>query len=198
MKFAFTVMALLSAAAAPAAPVTWILDGVVLTDGQTLGGSFAYDATLGPGENPFTGISITNSGAGYLAADTWDTPLAFADGTSPSNPGRLYVISGPASQTVQVLQLDWAGMLTDGSESLDLVTTNGGLIALCGRIGSALPLNNCTTANTLFGGGFLPPELRQLGVQGGSLTTVPVPGVAGLLGIAFAGVAALRGRRIPR
>lgn len=177
-----------------AAPVVWTLNAV-LTDAQTLTGSFSYDANLGQFSYPYSNISITNSGNTGVPARTWDTLFVFENGNPMGGPGFLYLMSGPANQTNEVLVLQYASNLTNAGGVVNLKTMYYGLISKCGDYATSTIELDCTSADALFGGGWLGEPLASLRIQSGTLAAVPVPAAAWLFGSSLAGLGALRRRK---
>ncbi len=126
-------MILLAGTTANAAPLLWTLNNVVLTDGQTLTGSFVYDANLGQFQYPYSNISITNSGASYLPTDTWDTLFVYGNGNPMGGPTFLYLMNAPANQTNQAMILRWDSSLTNAG-GVVTVGTASRLIFRCGNV----------------------------------------------------------------
>jgi len=102
------------------AQVTWVLEDVVLSDGQTLEGSFVFD-TSAPEFYGFSAVSITNSGNETYAAMTFDTAAA-----TRNNDLRNVFTTGATATGKMFLQLDWLGDLADGTGTFDLNTYPSG------------------------------------------------------------------------
>ncbi len=172
-----------------AAPITWTLQGVALSDGQTLTGSFDYDVST----NTFSNISIANSGNISHPAATWDTKLA---GNWGSWTG-VYFTSGPSAQTDKTVSIDWVGSLTNAGGTLALAThASARAFWRCGYYvdfndENTFSYQNCDgSQNALRSGSAYSPL-----VVSGSISAVPVPAAAWLFGGALGALGWLRKRQ---
>jgi hypothetical protein len=154
-----------------------------LSDGQTVTGSFVFDADAP--SIPFNGvasdISIVNSGATYLPSRTWDRPFvqnAASDPITAAFSYQMWVLSGPAESTNEALGIDWEGLLTDAGGTLSLSTSS---LIYWRCLDSHYELApDCSDATALSGGDGSPPY----GVRfiSGTITTVPIPAAFWFLG----------------
>lgn len=133
----------LLAAAAPATPITWVLNGVTLSDGGTANGSFAFDPDAGTacgsaspcGVYSHVQITTTNgssrTGAAYSFVCGQD--VASCNGVSPDSTEVMFLTSTSANQTGNsALALFFTGIgalpprgLTDSGGTLDISNSSG-------------------------------------------------------------------------
>lgn len=150
--------------------VHWTLDGVILSDGQLLTGSFDYDRDI----NQYSNISVTNSGTA-----TWEsTSFTQMSGNSGNQVSVAFHDGTPAINDILLL-LSWN---INGQE----LTNAGGSVSL--KQDSVLffrcSVEDCSNGSTSLS--------RHVYVTAGQLTTVPIPaaawlfgsGVLGLIGVA--------------
>jgi hypothetical protein len=192
---ALATAALVAAGPAAAIPLVWTLQDVTLTDGQTLSGSFTYDYATGA----FSNIAVTNSGTPEHPATLWNTEFRFSAPRPNSTALVVFLMSGPAGGTNQILNLLWnqygisQGLDNDGGTVLlrpagPPGSANSPAYLTCGRLldrtveyPEFIALPSCDGAEALQGDG-------GPFVAGGSLTAVPAPAAGWLLGTAVAGL----------
>jgi len=161
---------LLAASQAQATPVTWFLVDWEFEEGSTASGSFVYDADL----DSTTGIAITS--------EIGPTAFAFA-GVDASNDFLAFVTGDPATTDLTgtfALIGDLAVAMTNAGGTIDLVVGN--------NINSSQL--TCTGPNCS-------ASVSPIYLVSGSITTVPEPSTALLVGSAL-GVLGRARRRTSR
>ena len=176
--FAAAASAALLAGAANAAPVTFALDGVVLSDGTEATGSFVFDPETGT----FGGVSITTMDG---ADGTGATYTVASEGTGDTG-------SGPGGDFQFFEFQTGAGLDGPGDRGIefvvfDMVDDMGGSFALQFVGEFVCETEGCTAAS----------EFRS-GTQGAfvsdGVAPVPLPAAALLFPVGLAGLAAARRR----
>src|ERR1044071_6029159 len=111
-------MLLLVVPCAQAIPVRWTLDSVNFNDGTAATGGFTFDAS----DNSFSDLLITTLGAAAVTYTTADVSDSFF-GSSPSNIELIRGFVPNDNVGKSVLNLAFAGFLTDAGGRLDLVNS---------------------------------------------------------------------------
>ena len=118
---AVLLAALSAGTVAHGTPVVWTLEGVTLTDGQSLTGSFTYDEAT----DIFSDIAVVNSGTAAHPSAQWNTQFRFL-APRPGVPALvLWLMAGPANQTDTTLMLLW-----NQYGQQQRLTDAGGVVAL--------------------------------------------------------------------
>ena len=193
---------LLLAVAGRASPVTWILNGVTLSDGGTASGTFTFDpdarTACGSNSSPcgvynHVQILTTNgtSRTGVTYSFVCEQDVAACTGISPDSTEVMFLSSNSANQAGNpALALFFTGTgalpprgLTDAGGTLDLSNTSGSV----GSVDEGTCINaSCSQPGS-------PIRFSTAG----SVTAVPEP-AASLLWIAGLGAIAVRFlRRVP-
>ena len=153
----------LLAAAAKASPVTWMLNGVTLSDGGTASGTFTFDADAGTacGSSSPCGvysnvhISTTNgtSRTGALYSFVCEQNVPACTGVSPDSTEVMFLSSNAANQTGNsALALFFTGIgalppngLTDAGGTLDISNSSGTVGSVdegsCANPACSVPVN---------------------------------------------------------
>lgn len=167
---------LLVAAQSQAVTVSWQLDNVVLSDGQTVTGGFDYGADT----NSYSNISIVNSGTGGMASQVF----------SSSDPARCYPSecrfdTEPQGSIYMLLRLNGEMTNLGGTITLSryLLEDNPsfGTLPLLWNTGSNVGINGSAPLSGSIIGTVVP-------------SSVPVPAAAWLFGSALLGLAGVRRR----
>jgi hypothetical protein len=158
--------------AANAAPINWSVDSLTLTDGSTVSGGFAYDASLDAVSN----IHIT-----LTDASNPGSPYTLANQFYPTLGGTFFLFNqfAAADYTGQAtLWITVTTALTDAGNTTPINTANGYGWGFCSVPG-------CTSASN-------PGDLQ------GSLVAVPEAGSLALFGLGLLGLGFASRRRVTR
>lgn len=165
--------ALMFAAGAQAAPVTWNLQNWTFDDGGTASGSFVFDATTGQ----YSNVSVQSTTGSVRAGASYDRP-------NPASAGNATFASWVTGlfadyTNTPVIAVNWDSALTDA----------GGTVAV--NLGGFHGEFGCS--NAICAGGTAPSRL----LTSGAVTTaeVPLPATLPLVGLALAMLGAVRRRR---
>ena len=157
-----------------AAFVTWDLYDVTLSDGQTVTGSFDYDADF----NIYQNIAISTSGSGSVSAMNIDRTLfSFSDGATLNDSAPF------TGDIIFVFKLTEA--MTNAGGTIDIRTVSGS--------GNAVnPFFECTQSDCRRAAANSTNGLIDISYTGGYIqapvTTVPIPAAAWLFGSAITGL----------
>ena len=165
---------------AQATPVTWFLQDWVFSDGNTASGSYVFNADLPTSApNRYTDIDITSTIGPtiftFAAEDATSDQLAFVTGDpSTDDLTGTFALLGELPNS--------AGM-TNAGGTIDLML-DGGMNFNSSQ--TVCITENCDTSN----------PLTPIYLVSGSITTVPEPGTALLMGLGLAGLGSVgRSRR---
>jgi hypothetical protein len=192
---------------AGATPITWNLSGITFAGGGTASGSFTFDADTGTqacstGLSPcgvFSNVNITTTTAGTVTGSTY-THICGVDvpgclGVSPDSSEVLFLTSTSANQMgLPAIAFFFTGVgifppggLSDAGGTWDVSNSSG----LVGVVNEALCSNSTCSSPTT------PSRLSNAGSVV-SVSAIPEPSSALLLGVSLAGLALLRARRFLR
>jgi len=185
----FLLLILLLPGVTLAAPVTWVLDGVVFDGGSTASGQFDYDADTATVTNANIIVVLGDPG-NYWAQDYGD-----------ASPTQSFTLSGAASQGPDNIVIGSGtdqGWSNDGTTllfwELELIfnsslTNAGGTVNLLGS-SSLSELYNDISCGPLA----LTPDCEVFSetLIAGSVSAVPMPAAVWLFGSALAGLGWLR------
>lgn len=153
-----------------AAPVTWTINSLNLTDGATGGGSFVYDIDTGiySNVNVFTTVGTT------YPAQTYSFPYEFNSGAFPDSSLEATNVTGDLTGQ-NLLAIAFTGILSNAGGTLDVLA---GAENLCHN-------SDCSQFD----------NIRF--VTGGEIfgEAVPIPAAAYLFGSALIGLVAIKRKR---
>jgi hypothetical protein len=156
------------ATTAQAAPVTWSVDQLSLSDGSTVSGGFTYDATLDVVSN--INITLTTSSPG--------SPFTLTNQFFPTVGGTFFLFTETAAA-------DYTGQATLWITVVSPLTDAGGSVPI--NTGNGYGWGFCSTPDCVLASN--PGDLS------GNLESVPEPATLSLIGLGLAGVTAARRRR---
>jgi hypothetical protein len=166
-----------------ATPVVWTLNNVTTAGGQTISGSFVFDAAT----VRTSSISITNSGLSNFPATIFDNGSPGFD-----SPGNVLFLQDPGLNSPAVL-LSFSSNLTNAGGEIPLRLVTSGGVAGVSRLGFCNVFS--LIAGACSGVTFPGPDF----INGGSVvgSPVPLPAAGWLLvtGLAGFGGAMVRRRR---
>jgi hypothetical protein len=161
VRQSLTLILLLAAGSAQAAPVTWTIDSLLFDDGGTGTGTFVYDANT----NIYSDISIVTTAGSVLGGSVY----------SFINPGPL---SPPSASGVALVSSDLAdltGLPAIGIGFAAALTNTGGLISIDAGIEGTCVNAGCDAPNAF--------PVRN--ILSGQLSAIPVPAAVWLFASAL-------------
>lgn len=155
---------------ANAVPVQWTLSGVVTGLGNSITGSFVFDADT----NLYSKVSLVTSGGTWVPSTTWT--YVVTNTISPSNSTFLQVVNAPASQT------NLTGEDTFFMAFQNALTNTGGTVNMGYMAEGTCDVAGCWRLNTYPGPGITGNDTKAIGAFiGVPVAAVPEPETYGMM-----------------